>query len=64
MRTLDDLYKELFDAQLDKNWGLVAKIQREISGIERSLGSFEEAERAERESPLVEDPENVRNNEG
>lgn len=50
---LDILYKQLFDAQLDKNWGKVAKIQLEIN-------KHPESRREEIESPLGEDQESIR----
>ena len=48
---IDELYKELLIAQLDKNWGKVAHIQLKIS-------------RAERESPLEPDQTDVRTIQG
>lgn len=51
---IDELYKKLFDAQLEKNWGKVARIQIEINKIERTEG----------ESPVEPDPADLRSDEG
>lgn len=53
---LDVLYKELFDAQLSKDWDLAFQIQKEIA--------LEESRRGEGESPMAKNSEDVRNHEG
>lgn len=55
--TIDDLYKDLLIAQLDKNWGKVARIQRD-------LYRHPDYRREEGESSLEPNPANLRNNEG
>ena len=57
---IDELYKDLFNAQIEKNWGKVAIIQRAITRAE----SNEEFSRAARESEMEQDSTDVRYNEG
>lgn len=56
---IDELYKKLFDAQLDKNWGKVAKIQLEINKAEKA-----ESRGKAGEGSVESDLSDVRNHEG
>lgn len=62
---LDRLYHDLLNAQLDKNWGKVAKIQLKINELERAeLRDLREDSGEERESPVEPDSPDVRDHEG
>lgn len=58
-KSIDELYKDLFNAQIEKNWGKVAIIQRAITRAE----SNEEFARAAREGEMEQNPPDVRDNE-
>jgi len=61
---IDELYKDLLIAQLDKDWGRVAKIQKEINSEESrevrlSRQSCSEGSGEEGEGQMAEDTEDV-----
>lgn len=65
MNTLDSLYKELLIAQLDKNWGKVAKIQKDINRAEADeIRLSRNSCREEGEGEVAEDTQDLRDHEG
>lgn len=77
VKLIDKLYHDLLNAQLDKNWGKVAKIQLEINRLELKeltedsvvrfpelLRALRESELAEGESKVEEDLPHLRDHEG